>query len=108
MNAIDVGERAAIQYDRMADRLTAEARDADASGRPMTARRMRYQARLARHAAEQERANPEPPDIRTRIVVPDTLVASPASLCTTGHDMRLAPGGTACIRCDYRVMDGRE
>lgn len=53
------GRRAAEAYRSMARRLDAEAKRADRSGRPLTATRLRFQARIAMKAAWAEETDPE-------------------------------------------------
>lgn len=76
MNAIDVAAVAG-NYDRMAERLIADARKADARGQSRAARDLRRQALIAHHAAREELRDTEPADVQVRIVVPDTFVTSP-------------------------------
>lgn len=54
------GRNAAKAYRQMASRLNAEARKAERSARPLTAGRIRHQARIAMRAAWAEEVN-EPP-----------------------------------------------
>jgi hypothetical protein len=89
MAAADV---AAMRYIAAEDRFRSEEATERAQGNDAKAEGAKWYAEWCHRAAVNE--------LQPEVTKPDVLCVGP-------HDMRLAPGGTACFRCDYRVKDAR-